>query len=430
MSSHCRSAHRWTQPRRPRAGAIAIAVLLALTLTLGLNQVVSSARASGSVHAAKKRKNHDGQYLRLAKKGISDSYKNFWNPQHSWFNDRLNDNDQFPLGTIWTIFPLWEAVSGVAKAEPKGHHQSEVAFFANTAEGYYNAPNGGYGPYPGSHDAGNEIWFDDNAWWGLAFVDAYRVTHDGRYLDDAGRAMDFMEGRGWDNHRHTFAWSTHVGNAGSNLETMGGGAALAAELYQYTHKARFRKMAHKYIHWGMAKAKWTYKKKHKKRHHHWRGIFEAKDQGPLTYTEGTFLGADLALCRSGQTSACRSAWDLARVSYKHWRGRDPFYKPPADTIMFRYVLQTAGEKKVQKVFEQRHYKVSPRMLWKWARKSAEDALNNSRQHGLFVKFWDGSDAASHHDGYRSYRYGQLMTHAAPVALLAWLAAVKEPAPVR
>ena len=40
----------------------------------------------------------------------------------------------------------------------------------------------------------------------------------------------------------------------------------------------------------MAKAKWTYKKHHKKHRHHWRGIFEAKDQGPLTYTEGTFLG--------------------------------------------------------------------------------------------------------------------------------------------
>ena len=205
-------------------------------------------------------------------------------------------------------------------------------------------------------------------------------------------------------------------------------AALPAELYQYTHKARFRKMAHKYIHSAMEKAKWKYKKKGKKHHHHWRGIFEAKDEGPLSYVEGTFLGADLALCRSGQASACASAWDLARISYKHWRAKDPFYKPPADTILFRYVLQTAGEKRVQNAKRGHHGKVTPRALWKWARKSAEDALNNARVHGLFIKFWDGSDAASHHDGYRSYRYGQLMTHAAPVALLAWLVAVREPAP--
>ena len=83
---------------------------------------------------------------------------------------------------------------------------------------------------------------------------------------------------------------------------------------------------------------------------------------------------------------------------------------------------------VQNAKRGHHGKVTPRALWKWARKSAEDALNNARVHGLFIKFWDGSKPSSHHDSYRSYRYGQLMTHAAPVALLAWLAAVREPAP--
>src|SRR5205085_8137738 len=116
--------------------------------------------------AKKKRKDHSGQYLKLAKKGISDARANFWNSQHGWFNDRLNDGDQYPLATLWTAFPLWEAYAGVQIAQPSASHSGDVSWFSNFAESYYNAPNGGYGPYPGSHDASNEIWFDDNAWWG------------------------------------------------------------------------------------------------------------------------------------------------------------------------------------------------------------------------------------------------------------------------
>ena len=406
---------------RSSVAALGAALLIAAAIIVAAHPPQSHA-ARGSAHAAKHKKkhrrrvNHNGHYLSLARQGIYNSYRNWWNPGKQWFNDRMNDTDQYPLGTIWTLFPLWEALSGVAIAQPTSAHRNEVAWFANTAETYFNSLMQGYGPYPGSHTR-DEIWFDDNAWWGLGFVDAYRATRDRRYLDDAARGIQFLNSYGWDRKHHRMRWSTAVQNQGSNLETLGGATALAGELYEYTGNKTYRNIARKYIRWADKKGT---------RRHRGKSLYESRDEPALSYVEGTFIAGHLALCRKGDHRACRRAWSLGAKAYKHWRHRDPFYNPPADSILFRYVLQLAGDKRALRLSREVHPYTTPRQLYEWARRAAEDALNNARVHGLFIKFWDGTAASKHHDGYRSYRYGQLMTHAAPVALLAWLGVVHRP----
>ena len=130
---------------RPFAVAFATAaVLLAIVIALGFHQTPSPARAASTAHAVhgakeKKRVDHSGQYLKLAKKGIADARANWWNPGHGWFNDRLNDGDQFPLGTVWTMFPLWEAYSALAKVQPSSSPPSiKVTVFA-VVEDFNNA---------------------------------------------------------------------------------------------------------------------------------------------------------------------------------------------------------------------------------------------------------------------------------------------------
>jgi Glycosyl hydrolase family 76 len=427
MSTHLPGDHRGRgRRRRIRLGRIvawsaALVALIVAIAVFALNQSRSPARpevprsiagqaGDQALHAAR-----TDRYLTLATKGIAAARGFYWNPEHAWFNDRLNDTDQYPLGTIWTLFPLWEALSGVAIAEPSPAHRDTVRSFADFAETYFNHAMGGYGPYPGSHTRGDEIWFDDNAWWGLAFVDAYRATRERRYLDDAALALRFIDTRGWDASRQRVRWSTRSASKGSNWETLGGAAALAAELYEYTGRSPFLASARRYI--GAADAFATPSPKNG-----W--LYGTPDEPPLTYTEGTMIGAQLAMCHVGANRACAAAWSLGIHALKHWKPRsDPYYKPPADTIMFRYVLQLAADKRAARKATAQNVQIAPNALYDWARQAAEDAVRNARAGELYVKFWDGTAAAKHRDGYRAYRYGQLMTHAAPVALFAWLAAV-------
>ena len=78
---------------------------------------------------------------------------------------------------------------------PTAANRRAVARFAAGAERYLNRglrPLPGYSPYPGDREADTETWFDDNGWWGLAFMNAYRATGTRRWLTDAERALAYV----------------------------------------------------------------------------------------------------------------------------------------------------------------------------------------------------------------------------------------------
>ena len=136
-----------------------------------------------------------------AAKGIAAAHTYWWDSRHSWYDSFLNDQRQYPQATVWSIVPLFEAIDARAIGSPSTKNKAAVKYFANKAERYWNGnvkPHGGYTPYPGDRNTSEQIWFDDNGWWGIAFVDAYTATHDKRYLTDAARALDFIANRGWD----------------------------------------------------------------------------------------------------------------------------------------------------------------------------------------------------------------------------------------
>ena len=70
--------------------------------------------------------------------------------------------------------PLFESLDAIAIAQPSAANRRAVASFAAGAERYLNRglrPLAGYSPYPGDREANTETWFDDNGWWGIAFVE-------------------------------------------------------------------------------------------------------------------------------------------------------------------------------------------------------------------------------------------------------------------
>ena len=75
--------------------------------------------------------------------------------------------------------PLFQSLDAIAIAQPTPANRAAVTRFAKGAERYLNRglrPLPGYSPYPGDRAANTQTWFDDNGWWGVAFVNAYRAT--------------------------------------------------------------------------------------------------------------------------------------------------------------------------------------------------------------------------------------------------------------
>jgi Glycosyl hydrolase family 76 len=385
-----KAARRWC------VAACVLAAALALTML-----------ASAPSASAARLHRTSNDFLTLAKKGIHDAHTNFWNSREQWYNDRLGDGDQYPQATVWSIVPMFEAVSGVAIADPSKSNRKAVRTFATHAERYWNGdlrPHGGYSPYPGDHGAGNHVWYDDNSWWGLAFVDAYKATHNSRFLGDAKRALDYVDASGWDGGSGMWWESQHTGHS---MEALAAATALAAEIYEQGGGSRYRKIAYKYIGWANSHAMRTAR---------WEpgfGLYESRTQPIMTYVEGAMLGAHLALCHKGDQNACARAEEIGASARQWWPAALPDFGPQFDTIFFRYVVQLGA------------YDGDPQW-WDWARQNADAAIRHAKVGDLYLKFWDGSSVTARQHSSLQMRYGQIQTHGAAVSLFAWLAAVKRP----
>ena len=158
---------------RPALSASALALALsALALAPG---AAAGAVASRTVRQQPLTAAQQG-YLALAEEGVAQAQRRWGDRRRGWYDARLHDHDRYPLATIWDIVPLFEALDAIAIAQPTPANRRAVARFAAGAERYLNRglrPLAGYSPYPADRAPGTLTWFDDNGWWGVAFVNAY-----------------------------------------------------------------------------------------------------------------------------------------------------------------------------------------------------------------------------------------------------------------
>src|SRR5437870_1167499 len=111
---------------------------LALPLAAAAVVLVVQCLAPVAAPAAPPLRGASTNYLSLANKGIRDARLNWWNAGERWYNDRLGDQDAFPLATDWSVVPLFEAIDGVAIADPSKSKRKDVRSFALFAERYWN----------------------------------------------------------------------------------------------------------------------------------------------------------------------------------------------------------------------------------------------------------------------------------------------------
>jgi hypothetical protein len=332
-------------------------------------------------------------YLRIAEAGTARAQRLWANPRLGWYDSVLDDTERYPLATIWDATPLFETLDAIDIAAPTPVHRAAVVAFARGAERYWDVslrPTPGFAPYPG--DRGQVVtWFDDNGWWGLAFLDAYRATHIFSYVREAERAFAFIADAGWNAAGGGLWWNTsHPYIAG---EPLAAGSLLGARLYQLTGKPFFLRQVLKFLDWAEVSFL-------TERRLYMRTSF---DPTPTPYIEGTLVEAHQVLCETGDSQACERAAELANASAERFSDRLNM-GPQFDTIYLHWMLAYGAH--------------ANETRWReLAEEMAEDAQRSARDaRGLYLRAWDGTPITEH-----QAVPNMLQTDAATLELFAWLA---------
>jgi hypothetical protein len=337
---------------------------------------------------------YDAPYLKLAEHGVLAARSLWADRRLGWYDSHLGDRERYPLATIWDSVPLFETLDAVAIAAPSPAHRAAVAAFARGAERYWDPalrPMPGYAPYPDDREAHVRVWFDDNGWWGLAFLDAYRATGATRYLRDAERAFAFIAAQGWDPVHGGLWWNTyHPYKAG---EPLAAGSLLGALLYRLTGRDAYRRQVDRFLVWA---------------DRHFvadRGLYKrtASDPTPTPYIEGPLAEAHQVLCEMGETTACARARQLADASWARFQNRLNM-GPQFDTIYLHWMLVYARQTGDGRW---------PALAREMAIQAETHAVDGA---GLYLRAWDGGSITAH-----QARPGMLQTESATLELFAWLA---------
>jgi hypothetical protein len=340
-------------------------------------------------------------YLALAQAGVSQAKARWGDRRLGWYDSRLGDSDRYPLATIWDIVPLFESLDAIAIAQPTPASRAAVTRFAKGAERYLNRglrPVPGYSPYPGDRAANTETWFDDNGWWGLAFVNAYRATGSRRWLTDAERALAYVAAAGWDPQGGGIWWNTeHPYKAGAALAA---DTLLATLLYTQTKSSFDLGQAREFLAWGNTSG------------------FSAADglyagsslnPTPIDYAEGPLIYAQAVLCQATSTASdCQRSEQQERTSLSRF-GYLLDFSPQYDAIYLQWMLA---------LYSLNHDST----LYSLAADNALDAETRARNdEGLYLLSWNGESLPA-----SDARPGMLQTHAATTSLFAWLAVYRPP----
>jgi hypothetical protein len=335
-------------------------------------------------------------YLALAQAGVTQAQARWREPRSGWYEARLDDHERYPLATIWDSVPLFESLDAIAIADPSTASRNAVARFAAGAERYLNRglrPVPGYSPYPGDREGDTETWFDDNGWWGVGFLEAYRATGKRRYLLDAERALRYVAAAGWDPSGGGIWWNTeHPYKSGPALAA---DTLLATLIYQQSHSAFALGQAEKFIAWanttGFSSSEGLY-------------ADSSLSATPVDYVQAPLIYAQALLCRlTGTAAGCERAGQLKATALRRF-GYQLDFSPQYDAIYLQWMLALYSLE-------------GDSTLYAMAAENAHDAQTHAANgEGLYLLSWGGETLPA-----IDAEPGMLQTQAATTSVFAWLA---------
>ncbi|HEY3864800.1 MAG TPA: glycoside hydrolase family 76 protein [Solirubrobacteraceae bacterium] len=340
-------------------------------------------------------------YLALAQAGVARAERRWRDRRLGWYDALLGDRERYPLATIWDIVPLFQSLDAIAIAQPSAANRRAVARFAAGAERYLNRglhPLPGYSPYPGDREVNTETWFDDNGWWGLAFMSAYRATGTRRWLTDAERALAYIAAAGWDPQSGGIWWNTeHPYKAGAALAA---DTLLATLIFQQTHSSFALGQAEKFLLWGNTLGFSST-----------NGLYAASSLNPtsIDYIESPLIYAQALLCKAtGNAADCERVGPLTATALKRF-GQTLDFSPQYDAIYLQWMLALYSLER------------NPTLYALAAANAREAAANAPNGEGLYLRSWSGATLPT-----ADALPGSLQTQAATSSLFAWLAVYPPP----
>jgi hypothetical protein len=315
-----------------------------------------------------------------------------------WYCEYLRcAHGPYPLVTIWGEVPMFESVDALQTAMPSAAHRALVDRFARANERYWDRAVGGYAPYPGDRAGNVQTFFDDNGWEGLAFLDAYKATHERRWLADAQRAFHFIAAHGWDKDGGGMWWNTsHPYHSGPALAA---DSLLGILLYDEDHESWQLTDVKMYVDWANAND-----------NNDERQLYLEKPNQPESvndYVQAPLIYAQYLLCKDGEgesycVQAGRVAATLAEQHVDAY-GYEYNYGPEYDTIFMQWMMaygQATGQQYWLNLAQVN------------AAAAAEHATSGNR---LWLSSWWGGNIAD-----PETHPNMLRTMAATTSLFAWV----------
>lgn len=264
---------------------------------------------------------------------------------------RLRETDSAPGDDAYaTLWPFSQALVGVllvSPSTPQGDDTSAVVQdLTDTLGAYWDAgatPPGYAASMLPPLGGGGRKFFDDNAWTGLALVQAFRLSGDPAALARAGQAFEFVVS-GWDDdptHPDPGGvwWSQTMPNPRfrhRNTVSTAAGAELGLQLYEAGGRAEPR-----YRDWATRMYTWvdTYLRAPNGLYGDHVDLGGVVDSGQLAYNQGTMVGVSVLLYRvTGEAAYLARARAIADTSLETF-GADGFGQAPAyNAVFFRNLL--------------------------------------------------------------------------------------------
>jgi Glycosyl hydrolase family 76 len=386
----------------------ALALAIACLLLVG----AAIADAPAPLPPSPQLQNDRANFLKIAEGGVLKINRYWWNPRTHWYNDRLR-KPQDGKAPIWTTVHLFSALIGVATADRTQGNVRRLKAFADRSYQEYWDPQVGHIPHTRRHVGGFDpstreakgprahAFYDDNGWLGLAYLEAYRLTKTPRYLRWADAAFQFMAQTGWAGGVGGGVW-WDTGHASRSSESIASGTALAALLYETTHKSSYLRTARQYISWADSHI-WDAK----------NGLYMRDPNSPILmgYVQSPFMLAFVSLCQTTKDDTlCDKAEQLGASSLDQFSDTLS-HGPQYDAEYLHWILDVYARDRNPRWYS---------LAYDNAQRALAHAQNKS---GLFLKAWDGSRAPDAPPD-------ALKIDAATLSVFAWLAAAQPPPATR